>query len=1054
MRKAKIIGVVIIFAMAISFLIISAIKKSKSQERDITRLLNFYYTYKQTDTIKAKEALDLIMKQDPTNVTAMQAKYYWYINRGDTNSALIFLKDILKLHPHNIHAKLLLANLYILLNQKAQAKPLLLELTNSKNHEIQRDAEVLFQASFPHDLMQKNKLVNVSLIEPIHFKNKQEFLPLYEKIQNIIQFQPNSARYYLHLILFKDPNEYKAYIQLGYLELQQKNPSLALYNFLKAFSIENNPRISLQIAYIYAQKKDKEKARYYFNFAKNQGDEVIKQISSEALTQLDDSSDYSIASTALPVGNQENANLWTIFYGKKEQDPSMAQKAIETLLKKYPDDMSILKEAAYFATSMKNYGHAITLWMQAYSLDPNPLYALNLGYLYDAKHNKTEAVMYFKLALISTNKQIRMKATQALENLNPAQSEPISSTPDDIEENLLWTRFYDTKVKNPEIAQKTIDALLQLHPQDIRTLKEAAYFATSQKHNQQAIEFWKKLYQLEPNPLYALSLGYLYDGVNNKHKAIEFFKLANQTSDVELKHKIEVALKNLEQNQFVKSRIQDSTENLLWRFFYDNKTKNTQIAQKIINILLKLHPLDLRVLKEAAYFATAQKKHERAIKLWLQAYKVQPDANFALSLGYLYDLQHDKMKSLHYFKLALKTKDASTQKKAKRAIANLEKASKPQTLKDKLWTQFHKNKTTNPQIALDILHRLLMMNLKDMTTLKEAAYFGTKQKLYDLAIDSWCRAYAIESNPIYALSLAYLFDQIDKKPIAYHFFRLAAKTKEMKTKLKAEKAMTNLGGAQFKILPSPFFSEFYSFPFYFSRFDLGVLPIISRTGITLNKKHQVEPYLSIRRTKDDRSGDIQGFLIQNSISQIFEDNVAIFAGGFRFKPISKIPLLAFIEIGKAEDLVNRDRPKWRNDVRGGLAYYNTWGVKPTWTPTLEFPWKWRTTLYADAIYYSRYNNNIIGTAWFRPGFRAIRYKSAAFDLYLANYLILDKNHDFFNNIYSIGPGIAFQPTNRVNVVFRFEALQNYYLPVKSSTPNPYGHKYWNNFAMMEIFFQF
>jgi hypothetical protein len=221
-------------------------------------------------------------------------------------------------------------------------------------------------------------------------------------------------------------------------------------------------------------------------------------------------------------------------------------------------------------------------------------------------------------------------------------------------------------------------------------------------------------------------------------------------------------------------------------------------------------------------------------------------------------------------------------------------------------------------------------------------------------------------------------------------------------------------------------------------------------GIVLDDKYQTEAYLNYRIAKDNRSG------VQNSISQIFEDNVAIYGVGIRAYPWPSIPLQAFLEIGKAEDLIDQQRPKWRGDVRGGLIYYNQWGpgTKPTYTFGVASPWSWRMTLYSDLIYYSRYDHNIIGTVLFRPGYRILTLQSTTVDFYLGNYLIFDKNREFYNNTYSIGPGIAVTPTNRLNVTIRLELLQGYYIPVNSPTPNPYSSRYHNNIAMVEAYFRF
>ena len=673
MRKAKLTGYVLLFVCIAGITIYSAMKKTRSVQRDIPTLLNFYYNNKEKNPLKAKESLDLILKQEPSNAIAIHAKGNWFIQQGDTHSAMIFLQNNHALYPQDAHIEFELAKLYIMLNQIAQAMPILKKLLTSDSPDLKKKSTILYQALYPQEAIQSTSINHTSLIEPVHITSKQDLSPLYAKVQDIIKLQPESARNYLHLIVSMAPNDQEAYVKLGYLELQQNNADVALHYFLKAFAIKADAQLAVQIGYIYAKKRDRVQALFFFNYGAAHGDLILKQQSLKAL---------------------------------------------------------------------------------AFETQPN-------------------------------------KGSQA--PLNP--------------EDKLWKLFYQNKLNHPAIALKAINSLLQMHPNDIRTLKEAAYFAMAQNNSSGAITLWRRAYNMERNPEYALSIAYLYESQNNT-------------------------------------------------------------------------------------------------------------------------------------------------------------------------------------------------------------------------------------------------------PKAFHFFDLASKTKDMSIKTNAELAMTGMGGSQFQLFPKPFFAEFYSAPFYFSRFDLGVLPTFTRAGITVNENHHTDAYASWRRTKDNRSGTVQGLIIQNSISQIFEDNVAIYAAGLRTYPWPKIPLQAFVEIGQAEDLVYRNRAKWRSDVRGGLVYYNAWGEKPTWTAGLAFPWKWVSTLYVDTIYYSRYNNNIIGTAWFRPGLRVATFQSASLDFYLANYLILDKNREFFNNVYSLGPGMAFQPSNRINIVLRLEALQGYYLPLNSPTPNPFRSKYYNNLDMVQVYFRF
>ena len=502
----------------------------------------------------------------------------------------------------------------------------------------------------------------------------------------------------------------------------------------------------------------------------------------------------------------------------------------------------------------------------------------------------------------------------------------------------------------------------------------------------------------------------------------------------------------------------------LLNFYYNYKDKNPLKAKEALDLILKQDSSHaIAILAKVDWFIQQGDTHS-ALNFLQNMHVLYPhDAHIERGLAELYILLNQMTQAKPILKKLPASENPELNKKStllsyleKNPLEHLPQNHSKPTLRseDMHWANFYKNKLIRPHIALKTINTLLKLHPNDIRTLKEAAYFAITQKNYSGAIAIWSQLYGMEKNPEYALTIAYLYDAESNKPKAFHFFDLASKTTDMNIKNKAELAMNSMGGSQFKFLPNPYFAEFYTAPFYFSRFDLGVLPTILRAGITVNKNHHTEAYASWQRTKDNSSGTVQGLIVANSIPQLFEDNVAIYAAGLRTNPWPKIPLQTFVEIGQAEDLVYRARAKWRGDVRGGLIYYNTWGKNPSWTTGLTFPWTWVSSLYADTIYYSRYNNNIIGTAWFKPGLRVATFQSASLNFYLANYLILDKNQAFFNNIHSHGPGMAFQPSHRINLIFRLEALQGYYIHVNSPTPNPYHSKYYNNIAMMEVYFRF
>ena len=256
MRKKKLVYYLIFLITVLGTLVYCAVKETHSVQRDIPTLLNFYYNYKDKKPLKAKEAIDLILQQDPLNSLAIHEKINWFIKQGDTNSALSFLKNYQKKYSENADIAYELANLYLVLNITTKAKPILKKLSQSNNQVIKKKSISLYQLYFPKENISHAQISALqSFIEPLEIKKKQELDHLYTQIQDIIKVQPNSARRYLHMIISAYPNEYKAYTKLGYLELQHNNPDVALQYFLKSFAIKQNTKLAVQIGYLYAKKK-------------------------------------------------------------------------------------------------------------------------------------------------------------------------------------------------------------------------------------------------------------------------------------------------------------------------------------------------------------------------------------------------------------------------------------------------------------------------------------------------------------------------------------------------------------------------------------------------------------------------------------------------------------------------------------------------------------------------------------------------------------------------------------------------------------------------------
>lgn len=207
------------------------------------------------------------------------------------------------------------------------------------------------------------------------------------------------------------------------------------------------------------------------------------------------------------------------------------------------------------------------------------------------------------------------------------------------------------------------------------------------------------------------------------------------------------------------------------------------------------------------------------------------------------------------------------------------------------------------------------------------------------------------------------------------------------------------------------FAETYAAPEYNSHWDMAVLPLQARVGVVLADAPVLEGYVGVRLNADSRSGK------GPFGPQVFTDNMAQIAAGLRVRPLTGLAL--FVEGGAAYDLVDRGRTRWRGDLRGGFVYYNDWniaqreggGIRPV------------ADVYADGIYYSRYDDNVLFTARVRPGLRLAESPRRALDAYLHAAAGFDTKGLSDNQFEELGAGAAVRLFGPAGLTFRAEGLR-------------------------------
>jgi tetratricopeptide (TPR) repeat protein len=631
---------------------------------------------------------------------------------------------------------------------------------------------------------------------------------------------------------------------------------------------------------------------------------------------------------------------------------------------------------------------------------------------------------------------------------------------------VLLDRFYLLKKSNREAAIKSLVILLKQEQHHTVALKELSQLYLEENNYKAAAPLVLALHHQSPNNAeYRYLLATMYYEKGSWEQAYPLLLGLTQSREQNFKVEAQNLLNQMASSvptyqegaqskpvEEVLNQKQPQFTNILLSQFYQLKSESPKQAEQLLDLLDLMNTDNATIPMEIGYLHIQKNNNAQAINYFLQAYNKQPNPATALQLAYLYVTQNNYKEAEQYFLLAMRADNEETKSAAARGYQLSQQTLNPQkqvTLEIKskeqvLLDHFYLLKKTNKKNAWVLINQIIRGYPNNLLALKEAGFLAIDLDYRAEAISCFTRAYELSRHPEIAMQLGYLYDQPDNKTnhtnnkyLAYHYFNLATFSNNKELELRAQNALTNLAGLQTKTLPSPLFSEIFYTPFSQTRFGLTVRPFIARFGIESKNKWQTKLYFVLRQTEDNKS------FSSGQIPQIYEDNVRVTGLGLQITPFPAIPMVGFIEAGRAYDLVYRARDRWRNDVRSGLMYYNEFGARPAYWDKLQINLNYYSTLYADFTYFSRYNNNFIGTIKTHQGIRLAQYHSTMLNLYVTGRVIEDTNRDFFNNIAEVGPGVGFIPSNRYPVELRFEHIKGQYLP-QGKTDNPYPTHYTNN----------
>jgi tetratricopeptide (TPR) repeat protein len=338
-----------------------------------------------------------------------------------------------------------------------------------------------------------------------------------------------------------------------------------------------------------------------------------------------------------------------------------------------------------------------------------------------------------------------------------------------------------------------------------------------------------------------------------------------------------------------------------------------------------------------------------------------------------------------------------------------------------LFNQYYAaNRAGNETRERMLLHQILNRDPNNIRAWRALGYSYSASGDSAKAAQAIARALKLSGHePLLALQAGYAYDSAGDKSHAERLFEAAMDTQNASIYGKACRASIYDGYLYRKRLPNPWYLTFYTDNFYESRISDVIFPVKIRFGRYVDTARRISVYTYFHFNDDLRS---RGGLLP----AVYNDNYAGVGFGVDWFPLQNRSLRLFAETGADYNLLDTDRPLWRNDTTTGAEFYQAWGSGNGCTLHATWPLRSFGDAYASMAYYTRYND-AIGQVVIRQGVRVVNYHMTAISAYLELNMVGDTRGVFYNNIVEIGPGLSWRPNERWPLSLRAEYLFGSYI---------------------------
>ncbi len=369
--------------------------------------------YETGDTNTALKTNALALKLDNDNYVAIQNEVLFYTDQNKPDLAISFLEKTLSEYPGDVNTKQLLSVLYYEQNKFDLAKPLLQQLLTDPQYGTQ-------SALYLGEIAKIDNNITLAKQYFMQARKNSELQPFVDLLLGDMAVEDkqydDAVTWYKGVT--KDPYYFQAQLAIAKV-LYLQGDSDAAHQYLQTVVVQTDEQLATLIRFetaLYFMKKDWHGARNYLYKAvqalpDNADILYALVITDEQLGQFDEAKEVLQQALTINPNHINSLNAMGELLAIQYQQYDEAKTYLKHALSLSPNNSVTLHTLGWIYYETNNYNDAVNLLQRAYSLDPDPEIAADLGEALWAIGETGQATDIWNKALKTDPQNTFLKAT-------------------------------------------------------------------------------------------------------------------------------------------------------------------------------------------------------------------------------------------------------------------------------------------------------------------------------------------------------------------------------------------------------------------------------------------------------------------------------------------------------------------------------------------------------------------------------------------------------------------------------------------------------------------